>query len=85
VKHFVSLQFRNLRHSVELFGRVISPSQGRYLTQTQNKRKQSSMPRVGSEPTVPAFERSKTVYALDRAAIVIGARGYIIGYLMLLY
>jgi hypothetical protein len=37
VKRFVSLQFLNLRHSVGLLGRVMSPSQGRYLTRTQNK------------------------------------------------
>jgi hypothetical protein len=37
VKGFVSLQFLNLRHSVGLLGRVISQSQGRYLTQTKNK------------------------------------------------
>jgi hypothetical protein len=37
VKRFVSLQFLNLRHSVGLLGRVIRPSQVRYLTQTQNK------------------------------------------------
>jgi hypothetical protein len=30
------------------------------------------MPRVGFEPMIPAFERAKTVYALDRAATVIG-------------
>jgi hypothetical protein len=30
------------------------------------------MPRVGLELTIPAFERAKTVYALDRAATVIG-------------
>jgi hypothetical protein len=30
------------------------------------------MPRVGSEPTIPAFERAKTVYTLNRAATVIG-------------
>jgi hypothetical protein len=30
------------------------------------------MPRVGFEPTVPVFERGKTVHALDRAATVIG-------------
>jgi hypothetical protein len=30
------------------------------------------MPRVGFEPTIPAFEWAKTVHALDRAAIVIG-------------
>jgi hypothetical protein len=27
---------------------------------------------VGFEPTIPAFERAKTVHALDRAAIVVG-------------
>jgi hypothetical protein len=30
------------------------------------------MPRVGFEPTIPVFERAKTVHALDRAAAVIG-------------
>jgi hypothetical protein len=30
------------------------------------------MPREGFEPTIPAFERVKTVHALDRAATVIG-------------
>jgi hypothetical protein len=30
------------------------------------------MPWVGFELTIPAFERAKTVHALDRAAIVIG-------------
>jgi hypothetical protein len=30
------------------------------------------MPRVGFEPMIPAFEREKTVYNLDRAASVIG-------------
>jgi hypothetical protein len=72
VKRFVSLEFLNLRHSVRLLGRVISPSQGRYLTQTQNERKQTSVPRVGFEPMILASERAKTVYALDRAATVIG-------------
>jgi hypothetical protein len=67
VKRFVSLQFLNLRHSVGLLGRVISPSQGLYLTQTQNKHRQISMPRVGYEPRIPVFERAKTVHALDRA------------------
>jgi hypothetical protein len=71
VKRFVSLQFLNLRHSVGLLRRVISPSQGRYLTQTQNKHKQTFMPRVGFEPTIPAFERAKTVHALDCTATVI--------------
>jgi hypothetical protein len=31
------------------------------------------MPRVVFEPTIPVFEREKTVNALDRAATVIGS------------
>jgi hypothetical protein len=30
------------------------------------------MPRVGFELTIPAFERAKTVHALDHTATVIG-------------
>jgi hypothetical protein len=30
------------------------------------------MPRVGFEPTIPVFERAKTVHALDRATTGIG-------------
>jgi hypothetical protein len=41
-------------------------------TQTQNKRTQISMLRVGFEATIPVFERAKTVHTLDRAATVIG-------------
>jgi hypothetical protein len=68
VKRLISLQFIIFRQSVGLLGRRISPSQGRYLhrtTQTQNKRRQTSMLRVG-------FERAKTFHALPRAAIVTG-------------
>jgi hypothetical protein len=72
VKRFVLRQFLNLRHSLGLFGRVISPLQGRYLTQTQNKHKQTSMPPVGFEPTIPAFGRAKTVRDVGRAATVVG-------------
>jgi hypothetical protein len=32
------------------------------------------MPLVGFETTIPAFERAKTVHALDRAATVIGLK-----------
>jgi hypothetical protein len=32
------------------------------------------MPRVGFQPMVTAFERAKSVHALDRAATVIGSR-----------
>jgi hypothetical protein len=43
-------------------------------TQTQNTRKrtQTSMPRMGFEPTIPAFERARTVHASGRAATAIG-------------
>jgi hypothetical protein len=41
-------------------------------TQTQNICTQTSMLRVGLEPTFPVFERAKTVHALDRVATVIG-------------
>jgi hypothetical protein len=42
-------------------------------TQAQNESTQTSMPPMGFEPTISAFERAKTVHALDRAAAVIGA------------
>jgi hypothetical protein len=32
------------------------------------------MPRVGFEPKIPVFERTKAVHALDREATVIGTR-----------
>jgi hypothetical protein len=56
--------FLILRQSVGQLGRGISPSQDRYLngtTQTQNKRRQTSTPWVGFEPTIPEFERENTV------------------------
>jgi hypothetical protein len=37
-------------------------------TQSQNKRTTTSMTQVGFEPTIPVFERAKTVHVLDRAA-----------------
>jgi hypothetical protein len=36
-----------------------------YENKTQKKRRQTSMPRVGFEPTIPVFERSKTYHASD--------------------
>jgi hypothetical protein len=38
--------------------------------QAENKRIQTSMPRVGFEPTMPVFERAKTVDTLGRSACV---------------
>jgi hypothetical protein len=75
LKRFVSFQFLNLRQSVGLLGRGIIPTQGLYLhrtTQTQNKRRQISMPWVGFKPMIPVLKRPKTFHALDRAATVIG-------------
>jgi hypothetical protein len=40
--------------------------------QTENKRTQTPMPKLGFDPTIPVFEREKIVHALDRAATVIG-------------
>jgi hypothetical protein len=51
---------------------VARPLPAYMITQTQNERTQTSMPRVGFELTIPVFQREKTVHALDRAATVIG-------------
>jgi hypothetical protein len=50
---------------------VARPLPTHRTTQTQNKRTQTSMLRVGFEPTIPVFEQAKTVHALDCAATVI--------------
>jgi hypothetical protein len=67
------LQFRNLFYTD---GRTPWTSDQPVVrplpTQRQNNRTQTSMPRVGFEPTIPVFERAKTVHALDCAATVIG-------------
>jgi hypothetical protein len=47
---------------------VARPLPTHRTAQTQNKCTQASMSWVGFEPTIPAFERAKTVHALDRAA-----------------
>jgi hypothetical protein len=51
---------------------VAEPLLTHRITQTQNERTQTSMPLVGFEPTIPAFDQAKTVHDLDRAATVIG-------------
>jgi hypothetical protein len=53
---------------------VARPLPAHRRAQTQNKRTQTSMPQVGLETTIPVFKWGKTVYALDRAASVIGWR-----------
>jgi hypothetical protein len=56
---------------------VARPLPTQRTTQTQKKRTQTSIPRVGFEPTIPVFGRAKTVHALDRAATVIGELCYL--------
>jgi hypothetical protein len=63
-------KFESCRQSVGFLGQGISPLQGRYqhmTTQTQNKHRQTFVPRVGFESTIPVFGRAKTFHALDRA------------------
>jgi hypothetical protein len=43
------------------------------IHRTQNKRTQTSMPRMGFEPKIPVCELAKSVHALDRVATVIGS------------
>jgi hypothetical protein len=45
---------------------VVRPLPTHRTTRTQKERTQTSMPRVGFEPTIPVLERAKTVHALDR-------------------
>jgi hypothetical protein len=51
---------------------VVRPLLPHRKTQTENKCTQTSILCVGFEPTIPAFERAKTVHASDRAATVVG-------------
>jgi hypothetical protein len=51
---------------------VARPLPTNRTAQTQNKRTHTSMPQVEFEPTIPVFEGTKIVHALDRAATVIG-------------
>jgi hypothetical protein len=46
----------------------------RPLPRHRTTQTQKSMPRVGSEPTIPVFQRAKTVHALDHTATLIGTR-----------
>jgi hypothetical protein len=51
---------------------VARPLPTHRTTQTQSMRTQTSMAWMGFEPTIPAFERAKTVHAFDREGTVIG-------------
>jgi hypothetical protein len=65
-----AFQFLELLQSVGLLGR--GSARRKAATCTQNKSTHTSMPQVGFEPTIPVFERVKTVHALEGAATVIG-------------
>jgi hypothetical protein len=73
VKRFVSIQFLNVTNSAGLPRRVISPSQGRYLTQTENKHRH---PCLEWDSNPRTFERAKTFHGLDRAATLIDIDGH---------
>jgi hypothetical protein len=49
----------------------------RPLLTHRTTRTQTCMPRIGFQPTIPVFERAKTVHALDGAATVIGTVMYL--------
>jgi hypothetical protein len=51
---------------------VARPLPAHRTAQTQKKRTQTPMPKMGFKPTIPVFERAKTIHALDREATVIG-------------
>jgi hypothetical protein len=73
VQRFVSLQFLNSKTLSRTPWAGDQPVARPLPTQTQNKRRYTSMPSVGLEPTIPVFERAKTFHDLDRAATVIGS------------
>jgi hypothetical protein len=54
------------------WGSAAKPLPTDITAQTQNKRTQTSMPRVGFELINTVFERTTAVHALDRAATVTG-------------
>jgi hypothetical protein len=73
---YFSESYKSIGQLVGLLGREIGPTQGLYLHASQHnteKRGDTSMLRVGFEPTIPVFERPKTVRASDRSAIGTGS------------
>jgi hypothetical protein len=75
------IQFRNhFSQTVGLLGRGISPSQGHYLNIGQHRHRinaythQTSIPRMGFEPTISASELAKAVHVSNRAATVTGCK-----------
>jgi hypothetical protein len=67
----ISLRFLNPRHTLVLLRWGIIQSQGHYLTQPQNKRKQTTIPWVRFESRISVFERAKAFrWGLRRKKII---------------
>jgi hypothetical protein len=60
LKRFVSLQFFKPKTVDRTPWTGNQPIAWPLPTQTQNKRRYTSIPSVGFEPTIPVFERAKT-------------------------
>jgi hypothetical protein len=73
VKCFVSLQFLNPKTVGRTPWMGDQPVIRHLPIQTQNNHRQTSMPSMGFEPTVPMFEQAKTVHELDRVSTIIGS------------
>jgi hypothetical protein len=71
VKRFVLLQFLNHKTVGRTPWTGDQPITRSLPTQTQNRRRYTSMSWVGFEPTSPLFERAKTVRVLDYTATLI--------------
>jgi hypothetical protein len=69
--HFLNLFYTDGRTSWGGDQPIARPLPTQRTTQTQNKGTQTSMPSVVFKGTIPAFERMKTVHALDSVATVI--------------
>jgi hypothetical protein len=65
VKHFISLQFLYPKTVGRTPWMGNDPVARLIHIQTQNKHRQTSMSWVGLEPKIPAFERPKTLHALE--------------------
>jgi hypothetical protein len=71
VVYFHLITLRHTPQSVDSSGRGIGPSQRPLPDNTNPHKRQTSMPPVVFEPTIPASARPQT-YALNRAATGIG-------------
>jgi hypothetical protein len=73
-KRFVSLQFilQTVGRSPWAGYQPVARPLPTQTTQTNNKRRQTSMPPARFELTTPVFQRAKTVYALNCETTVIG-------------